>query len=71
MRVKLPVKLEFQKFRGGDKVFLKLQCPECGAVNIVYNKASTVVTCRVCGAVLARPTGGKALIRGTVLEVLQ
>ena len=71
MSVKLPVKLNGEKFRGGDKVFLKVQCPECGAVNIVYNKASTVVTCRVCGAVIATPTGGKALIRGTVLEVLE
>ncbi len=50
--------------------FLRVKCPSCGSVNIVFDRASTVVTCLSCGEVLAEPTGGKAKILGEVVEVL-
>ncbi len=50
--------------------FLRVKCKNCGSVQIVFNKASTVVKCLSCGEVLAEPTGGKAVIRGEVVEVL-
>ena len=52
-----------------DKVFIKVKCPDCGNEQMVYSKASTVVRCHVCGATLALPTGGKAEIKGEIVEV--
>lgn len=42
--------------------FLKIQCPDCGSEQIIFDRASTVVKCNVCGRVLVKPTGGKAAI---------
>lgn len=52
--------------------FLKVQCPDCGAENIVFDRASTVVKCYVCGRVLAEPRGGKArlLVKEETVHVL-
>ena len=50
--------------------FLRVKCPKCGAVHIVFDRAATVVKCRSCGEVIALPTGGKAKILGEVVEVL-
>ncbi len=52
-----------------DKSFIKVKCPDCGNEQIIYVRASTVVRCHVCGATLAVPTGGKAEIKGEVVEV--
>ncbi len=50
--------------------FLRVKCQKCGAVQIVFDRAATVVKCLSCGEVLAEPRGGKAKIRGEVVEVL-
>ena len=50
--------------------FLRVKCPKCGAVQIVFDRAATVVKCLSCGETLAVPTGGKAKILGEVVEVL-
>ena len=50
--------------------FMKIRCNSCKNEQIMFNKASTTVKCLVCGEVLASPTGGKAKINSTVLEVL-
>ena len=50
--------------------FLRVKCPKCGAVNVVFDRASTTVRCLSCGEVIVRPTGGKAKILGEVVEVL-
>jgi len=47
--------------------FLRVKCPDCSNEQIVFDRASSIVACQVCGATLARPTGGKAAIRGEVL----
>ena len=52
-----------------DKAFVKVKCPDCGNEQIVFLRASTVVKCQVCGATIATPTGGKADIRGEIVEV--
>lgn len=44
--------------------FLQVTCNECGNSQIVFDSAKIIVKCNVCGAVLAKPTGGKALILG-------
>jgi small subunit ribosomal protein S27e len=51
--------------------FLSVRCPDCSNVQVLFNKCATEVKCQVCGATLARPTGGKAEIRGEVSEVLR
>ncbi len=52
-----------------DKVFVKIKCPDCGHEQIIYSKASIVIKCQICGATLAVPTGGKADIKGEIIEV--
>ena len=37
----------------------------------VFDKASTTVTCVVCGKVLAEPAGGKASIKAEILAELE
>lgn len=48
--------------------FYKVRCKDCGNHQIIFSKASITVNCQVCGSVLAEPTGGKAKIRGEILE---
>ncbi len=71
MKLEEPIKLENQKLKNYDKVFLKVKCLDCGNEQIIYIRASTEVRCEVCGATMAKPTGGKALIRGEVMEVFE
>ncbi|WP_132057477.1 30S ribosomal protein S27e [Halorussus amylolyticus] len=51
--------------------FFTVQCPDCDNEQTVFEKAATEVACAVCGATLARPTGGKADIEGEVTETVQ
>ena len=51
--------------------FLKVKCPDCGNEQIVFDRASTVVKCTVCGSVIAEPRGGKALIKGKITEEMK
>ena len=48
--------------------FVKVKCPDCENEQLVFEKASTVVDCIVCGHVLAETTGGKALIKAEILS---
>ncbi len=47
--------------------FLRVKCPDCEHEQMVFEKASTQVTCVVCGKVLATPTGGKAKVSAEIL----
>jgi small subunit ribosomal protein S27e len=52
--------------------FLRVHCRDCGNEQIIFDRASTLVNCTVCGATLAQPAGGKAqLVGSTVAEVLE
>lgn len=51
--------------------FVKVRCPKCKNEQVIYGKASTIVNCLVCGKMLAKPTGGKSLIKVRILEVLE
>ncbi len=48
--------------------FLLVQCPECANKQLIFSHASIVVKCLVCGATLAEPSGGKAIIHGKILK---
>ena len=51
--------------------FIKVRCPKCKNEQILFGKASTVVSCLVCGRVISEPTGGKSKIKSRILEVLE
>ncbi|NLA39165.1 MAG: 30S ribosomal protein S27e [Methanomicrobiales archaeon] len=57
--------------RENRSTFLKVKCPDCENEQIVFEKASTVVQCSVCGRLLAEPRGGKADIKAEILSVLE
>ncbi len=42
--------------------FIQVICNECGNRQIVFDHAKIEVKCNVCGAVLCRPSGGKAIL---------
>jgi len=51
--------------------FYRVRCKDCGNNQIVFSKASMVVRCQICGSILAEPTGGKAKIKGEIIEELR
>ena len=54
------------------KHFLKVACRDCGNETTIFSRATTVVSCNVCGATLTNPSGGKADPIGcTVVEALE
>ena len=54
-----------------DSRFIKVRCRDCENEQVLFNKASTVVSCHICGSKLAIPRGGKAQIKGEILEVIE
>ena len=46
--------------------FQKVNCNECNEENIVYSHASSEVTCKSCGNVIAEPTGSVASLHGKI-----
>lgn len=56
--------------KGPSSRFVKVRCTKCKNEQIIFGKAATKVKCLVCGEVLAESAGGKAKIKGQVLEVL-
>ncbi len=51
--------------------FLKVKCPDCENEQLIFDKATSVVECSVCGRVLAEPTGGKASIKADVIATYE
>ncbi len=51
--------------------FLRVKCPDCGNEQIVFSHTTTAVHCKICGATLAEPSGGKAAIKGEILVTLE
>ena len=51
--------------------FVKVKCLDCNNIQVMFEKVATVVKCEVCGTTMAKPSGGKAEFRGTVVEVLE
>ena len=57
-------------FMKPDSKFLRVKCKKCKNEQVIFNKASTVVKCLVCGDILAEPAGGKADIKTKVLHAV-
>ncbi|MFO7966896.1 MAG: 30S ribosomal protein S27e [Archaeoglobaceae archaeon] len=51
--------------------FIKVKCPDCENNQIIFDYASTVVKCLVCGRTLSEPTGGRSEIKAEVTEVIE
>jgi small subunit ribosomal protein S27e len=53
-----------------ESSFLKVRCPKCSNEQTVFDRCSTITKCSVCEEILAEPSGGKASLRGEVVQVL-
>ncbi|MCK5309453.1 MAG: 30S ribosomal protein S27e [Thermoplasmata archaeon] len=51
--------------------FVEVKCPDCSNKQIMFVKAATRVSCQACGSTLATPSGGKAAIKGEIVEVVE
>ncbi|PSQ16763.1 30S ribosomal protein S27e [Halobacteriales archaeon QS_8_69_26] len=51
--------------------YFRVECPDCGNEQTVFEKAASEVRCAVCGSTLATPTGGKADLTGEVVDTVQ
>jgi len=54
-----------------ESKFIKVRCKDCENEQVLFNKASSDVSCHICGSTLAKPSGGKAEIKGEILEVIE
>ena len=50
---------------------VRVKCLKCGNEQIVFSHAVNRVSCNVCGAELAEPSGGKAIIKGEIIAVFE
>lgn len=51
--------------------FLKVKCTKCKNEQIIFEKPAMEVKCLVCGAVLAKSTGGRGVIKTKVMGVMK
>ena len=51
--------------------FLKVKCPDCGNEQVVFSHVTNLVHCNVCGAVLAKPSGGKTIAKGEIVSAVE
>ncbi len=51
--------------------FIKVRCNDCDNEQVLFDKATTTVLCHICGGKLAIPKGGKAVIKGKILETIE
>ena len=42
--------------------FFSVTCVKCGTENVLYSNSARDVTCRQCGSLLARKTGGRVAL---------
>ena len=54
-----------------ESKFIKVRCKDCENEQVLFNKVSVTVSCHICGSKLAIPTGGKAKIKGEILELIE
>ncbi len=48
--------------------FVVVKCPDCSTEQTVFERASTIVACKICGSTLATPTGGTAKFKAQILR---
>ena len=60
-----------QAKRENRSKFVKVKCPDCENEQLIFEKASTVVDCVVCGHNLSIPSGGKAEIKAEIIAAFE
>ncbi|MGC8600935.1 MAG: 30S ribosomal protein S27e [Thermoprotei archaeon] len=60
--------MKLQQLPRPSSTYVRVKCRDCGAETLIYSHAASVIKCKVCGAVLAQPTGGKARILGEIVK---
>jgi len=51
--------------------FIKVRCKDCENEQVIFDRASTPISCHICGSKLAIPKGGKVELKSEVLEILE
>lgn len=51
-------------------LFIKVRCKKCNNEQVIFDRCSMIIKCKVCDEKLAEPTGGKAKINGDIVQVL-
>jgi len=51
--------------------FIKVRCNDCENEQVLFDRAATPVSCHICGSKLAIPAGGRAQLKGKLLEVIE
>jgi small subunit ribosomal protein S27e len=51
--------------------FVKVRCPDCSNEQVLFWRTNTMVNCEMCGGTLAKPTGGKADLKGELVGVVE
>ena len=59
-----------QKLDISKSKFVKVRCSNCKNEQVIFGKASSEVKCLICNQTLSEPSGGKAKIKGRILEIL-
>ena len=63
--------IKFTKLKSIGNKFIKLKCKDCGNEQITYSKISSTVICNICGATMAKPTGGTIATSAELVEELE
>lgn len=69
----MPAEEEGLPPKGAPRVrapFVVVKCKDCAKEQVVFSRPSTSITCSICGAILATPTGGRGEFRGEVLRTV-
>jgi len=51
--------------------FVRIRCPDCENEQIIFEKASSTINCLVCGSIISKPSGGKAIISAEIIEAFE
>jgi len=55
--------------RETESKFIEVRCSKCKNEQIIFNKATRVVNCLVCGNILLEPTGGIGRIKSKIIKI--
>ena len=51
--------------------FLRVKCLKCNNEQILFSHVVNKVNCNVCENEIAKPSGGKSLIKGEIIAVFE
>ena len=54
----------------GKSKFVRIRCGKCKHEQVIFEKATTPVTCLGCGEIIGQPGGGKIIVDGRIVEIL-